>query len=670
MIRRIHMYNPYISVFSTKNLLDKTRELNSIWERFITKSSTNLFPEKVRKNVLDSWNRCLEQEINPKQLQANSASPDFDLHQRLKESELYQVAKPIIDDMFHKLMGTRSLFTLSDERSHIIYVKGEKQLLREAEKMNFAPGMDWSESSIGTNAIGTSILTKSPIQILSAEHFCQGCHPWACASSPIIHPFTQQVIGAIDFTGFWEEAHPHTLGFAVSIAQAIEKQLAHMYVKVNNYLTEVFYKSLHTWKQSNILVLNHAFITVKSSNQLLEKLKTSQIENLQVDQHLQPVMNKLQTFSKPTEQHPSTAPEQIHTLQVHSIEPIQYGGTAAGYLIVFKDNEKKSQSFHIQLDQPWKEVIGRSDIFLKIKHQCQKAALSNVPILLLGESGTGKERMAQSIHQSSQRAKMPFLAINCGAIQKDLIGSELFGYENGAFTGASKNGKKGKFEEANGGTLFLDEIGEMPLDLQVHLLRVLQEKEITRLGSSKSIPVNVRIIAATNQNLYDLCKQGRFREDLFFRLNVVTVHIPPLRERKEDIALITDYFLKQFSETYEKNPLSLSDDTLAYFYEYAWPGNIRELQNALEHAIIFSDSPVIGMEDLPAYILENKMTLSASNQQKEPSDEKKFLTQLLVENNYNLSAVAKTLNIARSTLYRKLKKYQLNELKKTVPVVK
>ena len=667
------MYNPYISIFSTKNLLDNARELNSIWERFITKSSSDLFPEKIRKNVLDSWNRCLDLDINPRQLQAKSALSNFDLHQQLKESELFQVAKPIIDDMFHKLMGTRYLFTLSDENSHIIYVKGEKQLMQDAEKMNFAPGMDWSETSIGTNAIGTSILTKSPIQILSAEHFCQGCHPWACSSAPITHPFTQKIIGSIDFTGFWEDAHPHTLGFAVSIAQAIEKQLAHMYVKVNNYLTEVFYKALQTWKQAHILVLNHAFVAVKSSKHLFEKLKISQIENLQVDQHLQPLWNKLQTFSNSTEQHLSATQVKIHTLQVHSIEPIQYEGTVAGYLIVFKDCEKVSQSFHIQLDQPWKEVIGRSDLFLKVKHKCQKASLSNVPILLLGESGTGKERMAQSIHQSSQRANMPFLAINCGAIQKELIGSELFGYENGAFTGASKNGKKGKFEEANGGTLFLDEIGEMPLDLQVHLLRVLQEKEITRLGSSKSIPVNVRIIAATNQNLYELCKQGRFREDLFFRLNVVTVNIPPLRERKEDITLITDYFLRQFSETYEKNSLSLSEDTLAYFHEYAWPGNIRELQNALEHAVIFSDSPVIGMEDLPAYILENKMSLS-NDQQNEPSlmaiDEKTTLKQLLIENNYNLSAVAKNMNIARSTLYRKLKKYQLNELKKTVPVVK
>lgn len=190
-------------------------------------------------------------------------------------------------------------------------------------------------------------------------------------------------------------------------------------------------------------------------------------------------------------------------------------------------------------------------------NKCYKAAPSNVPILLLGESGTGKEKIAKSIHQSSQRRDKPFLAINCGAIPKELIGSELFGYESGTFTGGSKEGKKGKFEEANEGTLFLDEIGEMPLDLQVHLLRVLQEKEIMRLGSSQTIPINVRIIAATNKNLYALCKQGLFREDLFFRLNVVTVNIPPLRERREDIPLIADYFLKNLQKSMRENPFPL-----------------------------------------------------------------------------------------------------------------
>ena len=337
---RVKMINPYISVFSTQNLPDKMRELGKLWERFITKSSKDSFPEKVRKNVLDSWKRCQDQDINPRQLQATSALSDFDLKQVIQESELYQVAKPIIDDLFHKLNGTRYLFTLSDEHGRIIYVKGDPQVMREAEKMNFALGMDWSENSVGTNAIGTSIFTKNPIQIFSAEHFCQGCHPWTCSAAPITHPFTQEIIGAIDFTGFWGDAQPHTLGFAVSIAQAIEKQLAQIYMKVNNYLAETFYQAIHKWHTDHILVVNHAFFIVKSSAQLNEKLKLSLIQSLHEDKNLQPLLTHLKMKSGSTEPTHSITNLQVQNLQIRSIESIPFLETIAGFMIVFKDDHK------------------------------------------------------------------------------------------------------------------------------------------------------------------------------------------------------------------------------------------------------------------------------------------------------------------------------------------
>jgi transcriptional regulator of acetoin/glycerol metabolism len=661
------MRNPFLSIFSTHNLPDKTKELGTLWEIFVTKSCADVLSDKLRKNVLDSWKRCQETGVDPRQMQTKAVLTDNQLHQLLKESELYQIAKPIIDDLFFKMTGTGYLVTLSDQNGRIIYLKGDPHILREAEKMNFAPGMDWSENTAGTNAIGTSIVTKKPIQIFSAEHFCQGCHPWTCSSAPITHPFTQEIIGAIDFTGFWSNAQPHTLGFAISIAQVIEKQLEHVYIKVNNYLTESFFQGVKKWKTNHILVLNHAFFVVKSSEKLMEFFKFPHIRNLMVNPDFHDLINELKMMFAFSDRNYTSGELMVRDFTVLAIERIHFRGTVAGYMVVFKDKKKAplTPSRLIAKDDQWREVIGTSEGFLTALYKCQKAAPSNVPILLLGESGTGKEKIAQSIHKSSQRYDKPFLAINCGAIQKELIGSELFGYESGTFTGGAKEGKKGKFEEANGGTLFLDEIGEMPLDLQVHLLRVLQEKEITRLGGSRPISINVRIIAATHKNLYDLCKRGLFREDLFFRLNVVTVNIPPLRERKEDIPLITDYFLNQFAKKYGKNSFSLAEDTLTYFFEYTWPGNIRELQNALEHAVIFSDSPVIKLEDLPAYLIENKMNCTTNNQQKDLSlieaEEQKMLIRLLQETGWNLSAVAKRMNMARSTLYRKLKKYQLNQ---------
>ncbi|MFB6468216.1 sigma-54-dependent Fis family transcriptional regulator [Cytobacillus sp. Hz8] len=671
------MLNPFLSIFSTQNLQEKTKELGTLWERFITRSKQDTLPEEMRKNVFDSWKRCQDKGVNPIQVQVKSAVPDSDFNKLLEDSELYQVGKLIIDDFFQKLLGTRYLFTLADKSGRIIYIKGDPKIKREAEKMNFFLGMDWSEDSAGTNAIGTSIITKNPIQIFSAEHFCQVCHSWTCSAAPIIHPFTQEVIGSIDFTSLWENAQPHTLGLAITVAQLIEKQLSQIYVRVNHHLSDYFDQTSIKWKSNEILVLNHAFIVVKSSKTLIEKLKLSPSANLKNLKDFQDLLVTLKRTSGSHQTNFSDAQMQIRNFQILSIESIWFEGRFVGYMIVFsKDNSTLNpMPRNLSLkDGPWKEVIGNSDALLKTIHKCQKASSSNVPILLLGESGTGKEKLALSIHKSSLRTNKPFLAINCGTLQKELIGSELFGYEKGTFTGGAKDGKKGKFEEANEGSLFLDEIGEMPLDLQVHLLRVLQEKEITRMGSSRTIPVNVRIIAATNKNLFDLCKKGLFREDLLFRLNVVTIHIPPLRERKKDIPLIIDYFLQQFSQKYDQTPLSITQETLDYFMEYTWPGNIRELQNALEYAVIFSDSPIIDLENLPTYLLDNQMIAPPRRQTNIPSqtdiDERQTLTQLLIENNYNITAVAKKLNIARSTLYRKLKKFQLNGLQKTVPIVK
>lgn len=563
-----------ISIFSTQDIPSKTKELTALWERFVTKSWEVGEIDQLRKNVLDSWRRCQTIGVDPQQMQAKPVLSEDDLKLLWKDSELIKNAKPVIDDFFYKMKGTGYLITLTNNEGCIIYLKGEPDVMREAERMNFSLGMDWSEASAGTNAIGTSIVTKKPIQIFSAEHFCQGCHPWTCSSAPITHPFTKEIIGAIDLTGFWGNAQPHTLGLAVSLSQLIQYELAKNYVQANHLLI------------------------VKGQHQVSETSCTN-------------TLNK----------------------------------------------------------EPWQDVIGTSQRLVNALSKCNKAAPSNVPVLLLGESGTGKEKIAQAIHKSSLRSTHPFLAINCGAIQKELISSELFGYVKGAFTGASTTGKKGKFEEANGGTLFLDEIGEMPLDLQVHLLRVLQEKEVTRLGSSQPIPVNVRIIAATNKNLFDLCKQGKFREDLLFRLNVVTVNIPPLRERLDDLHQLTDHFIELFSQKYLKDKLMISAETRNFFYEYHWPGNIRELQNVLEHAVLFSEEDEIRLADLPHYLLEQEIhSLPTSNKQRLTpidSEECKLLIRLLDETGWNLSAVAKQMNIARSTLYRKLKKYQLNQPKQT-----
>lgn len=290
----------------------------------------------------------------------------------------------------------------------------------------------------------------------------------------------------------------------------------------------------------------------------------------------------------------------------------------------------------------------------------KSVAAGGATILIQGESGTGKELFAQAIHNASRRANGPFVAINCGVIPAELIGSEFFGYAEGAFTGASKGGKPGKFEMASGGTLFLDEIGEMPLAQQVALLRVLETKTVSRIGDNKQIPVDVRIICATNKNLVKEIQEGRFRGDLYYRLNVINLHIPPLRERKEDIYLLIGAFIKKYGSHHFNKEKAFSDKQLMSLYEYDWPGNVRELQNIVERLMYMPDDNRDGIIDYFIEDLERRelpIIKSEINVVENKQDEKSNIINLMATYEGNISMVSRKLGVSRNTLYKKLKKY-------------
>lgn len=302
--------------------------------------------------------------------------------------------------------------------------------------------------------------------------------------------------------------------------------------------------------------------------------------------------------------------------------------------------------------------IYTSNIKMKTLIEYARAvAAGNSTILIEGESGTGKELLAQAIHNASKRANGPFVAINCGVIPAELIGSEFFGYVEGAFTGASKGGRPGKFEMASGGTLFLDEIGEMPLAQQVALLRVLETRTVSRIGDDKQLPVDVRIICATNKNLYSEVKEKRFRSDLYYRLNVINLHIPPLRERKEDIYLLIGHFIKKYGSHRFDKEKAFSDEKLIAFYEYDWPGNVRELQNVVERLIYMPKGGIDNFfESLLGDSAQNRMEQEKRHKGEE---EESLLIRLMGEYEGNISMVARKMQISRNTLYKKLKKYNI-----------
>ncbi len=343
------------------------------------------------------------------------------------------------------------------------------------------------------------------------------------------------------------------------------------------------------------------------------------------------------------------------------------GKELKGVLAVFEDlkgeieflkSSDKITNFH--------GIIGRNEKMLRLYQQIKNVSKVSVPVLILGESGTGKELVAETIHKLSPRKKYPFVVVNCGAIPDTLIESELFGYEKGAFTGAIK-GRKGRFELANKGTIFLDEIGDITPAMQVKLLRVVQTCTIEKLGGEgRPIRLDVRIISATNKNLKEEIKKGNFREDLFYRLSVIPIEIPPLRERKDDIPLLVEHYIKEFSSAFSLNITDISKRALEILINYHWPGNVRELQNVIQFSLIEAQnyqSKIIKPKHLPKYILQS-INKSTQDKKEQPVLKRTGLTldmvkRALEETKGNKAKAAKLLNISRATLYRFLEKHKL-----------
>jgi transcriptional regulator with PAS, ATPase and Fis domain len=318
-------------------------------------------------------------------------------------------------------------------------------------------------------------------------------------------------------------------------------------------------------------------------------------------------------------------------------------------------------------------IVGESEAISKAKDMAVKVSTSKSNVLILGESGTGKELFAHAIHNASPRNQYPLIKINCGSIPSELLESELFGYETGAFTGAKKGGKPGKFELADKSTIFLDEIGDLPLAMQVKILRVIQEREIERIGSTKSQKVDVRIIAATNRNLEEMIKEKTFREDLYYRLNVININIPSLRERKSDIPLLSLHLMKKISSEMERHVTEISEDAMKALSAYDWPGNIRELGNLIERALNLVDKQaMIGLEHLPRYVThgiavpllpdpDHSISVAINGTMKEIYEEieRKAIRQALIDFKGNKYQAAQKLDISRTSLYEKIRQYDL-----------
>ena len=480
-----------------------------------------------------------------------------------------------------------------------------------------------------------------------------------------------QIIGVIGLVSFDEEQTKRLMDNKQSLLLFLEKMAELLVGKVveNQQKHE---SELLTTQLVTVLNLLHDGILLINDQRKVTHFNTLAAKLLDIDSSQEQLSYQLlddkklwkavergETFSG------AIQGKRVATQLYCDVVPIKNKGVIEGAVITLKDIQqiKKlvKEATVSDIETYFSQIIGNSSKMKELKAMALHVAPSKATLLIQGESGTGKELLARAIHQSSKRTGHAFIAINCGAIPENLLESELFGYEEGSFTGARRGGKLGKFELAHNGTIFLDEIGDMPLHLQVKILRVLQERRVERVGGTRSIPLNVRIIAATHRDLDEMVKTGEFREDLYYRLNVIPLTIPPLRERLEDVPILVQFYLDYYATVTDRSVSGISQETIDILACYPWPGNVRELGNVIEYCVTMVAGGEITSDILPQRIKTVLKSQSPNSSLNLKVLEREAITKalMLVENEGHKDDAAKLLGISRATLYRKIKEYQI-----------
>ncbi len=635
----------------------------------------------VKDYIIKSHERCRRYKVELDRIYSRRIICGPELWQKLDEKrELMVTAELYMNQLYNFVKGSNFFSILTDEEGCILSVIGDDSILAEAFALKMVPGAYMDERSIGTNSMGTALAEGKPVQVSGEEHYIWEYHRWSCSASPIRNA-RGEIIGCIDLTGPSEYVNCHTLGMVVAAANAIEKMLdVKRYTEelsMAKKFTETVIDSIETGiltsdLEGNIKTINRYVADmfgyhpdeIKSMKMwdLLENwgnVKTSVINNLGFTDEDVFVNTRR---SKP------------HQFNLSAYPHMDGEQNPMNIVFVFREVKKvrklaKNIMGHHAI-YTFDKIIGEDKNFVRIINDAKKISDSTSNVLIMGESGTGKELFSQAIHNYSSRKEEPFVVLNCGAIPRNLIESELFGYEGGAFTGAKSTGQPGKFEIADGGTIFLDEIGEMPLDMQTRLLRVLEEGTVSRVGSVKEIVVDVRVIAATNKDLNEEVQKGNFRKDLYYRLNVLPLRLPALRDRKSDIPLLSQYFMKRISAKLNKKSVNIDEKAMRSFLEYEWPGNVRELENIIEQ--------IVNTETIPASFLKTGSPTDAETAEAIQNDLRNGAPAKLMEGNLKLEVVevqhimkvldlykgnvtlaAKALGIGRNTLYRKMENIRM-----------
>ncbi len=613
-----------------------------------------LLPESIHR----SWERCIKTgmpiDSNPR---FEPATVGVLNELREKNYQLLTQSEAEMENLHTHITGTQSMVVLGDAEGTILHAVGDPGFMSKAERVALQPGVSWREEVTGTNAIGTALVEKTPVFVMGAEHYVEQNAFLNCSAAPILDPYGS-VVGVLDISGDHRQPQEHTMALVRMSAQMIENRLFNV-----DFLEDVVIR-FHS--RAEFIGTLWEGIAVFSANGLLKAINRSGAFQLGIKQNTSFDMQFDSLFEMTLEAFLSNArkktPFQSLRLTMHNGVQLFAKADPSSYVLPDRVPSSLPDEAPSKRLSPL-DLLNHGDAAMsKVIEKAKMAIGHDLPILIEGETGTGKEMLARAIHESGQRKHGAFVAINCAAIPEGLIESELFGHEEGAFTGSRRRGAVGRVQQAHGGTLFLDEVGEMPLALQARLLRVIQEREVSPLGGAKAIPVDIAIISATNCRLKEKVANGEFREDLYYRLNGLRLKLPALRERT-DLEGIIRVILK---DKLNKSDVIIDAKALSVMRSHPWRGNVRQLEHVLRSALIFMDSNKISLEHLPEDFVEDaeQQIYSAdfvSNQEPEKiinlaDAEAMLIKKALSHHRGNIAAVAGELGLSRATVYRKAKK--------------
>lgn len=634
----------------------------------------------VRALVDQSWQRCAQARVDPLRQRGAQPVSEQDLYLlQERQKDLLDAASTVMACARDYLVETGTLMALSDAHGTILVTEGDHPALDAAEAIALVPGVGWSELDCGTNAIGTALAAQRPAQIHATEHFCAGIQGWTCSAAVIRHPLDGELLGTLDVSGLAGTYQRQSLAFVINTASRIEARLAMVEMERRYRLLD---HALGRWSadgQDAMVLFDRRGCPIKASahaQRAIEALGGG------LDLTGQQRVPSLRAGRWRRGTLPAGLPA---WLRGEWLEPLVVRGEPLGTLLVLpgrsagaprgaRGSGRAEPVAEVTTLVPraaagFESVLTRDPAMRALLDKARVLAASQAPVLLQGETGAGKEAFARGLHGGRSGA---FVALNCGGLSRELLASELFGYAEGAFTGARKGGMVGKIEAAEVGTLFLDELGELPLDMQPQLLRVLEQGVIYRLGETQPRQVRFRLVAATHRDLRQEVAAGRFRMDLYYRIAVTRLQLPPLRERRQDIPLLAAAFLQRFRAEQGQAAEALSEEVLAALADQAWPGNVRELRNVIEAAVLMRPDGPLRVSDLG---LERPGEPVGGGEGAGPTawgdslaeGEEAQISRVIAGCGGNLTLAARRLGIAKSTLYAKMRRYGLRRASGTPP---